>query len=277
MSLSNWQGIGAASLGAHAAATGSALYLHIKKTRVPKPPDEAAAVAAAAAAPASMNELLQASLPENKYDVAEALAVVAVVGDGSGAVAATVPFPHPDLPMGVADAAQAVATHTAAGAADEAAAFVEDEARPESKHAADLPWLESGIKIDPNPSSWKCAESGMTDNLWLNLGTGHIGSGRRNWDGSGGTDGALNHFEATGRKYPLVVKLGTITPEGADVYSYAPDEDRMVTDAKLASHLARWGINIMALEKTAKTMAELELELNKSYVRPNFFALQFFS
>ena len=52
-------------------------------------------------------------------------------------------------------------------------------------------------------------------NLWLNLSTGHIGSGRRNWDGSGGTNGALNHFEATGSKYPLVVKLGTITPAGA--------------------------------------------------------------
>eukprot|EP00976_Prorocentrum_cordatum_P113699 1195737-Prorocentrum_minimum.AAC.10 len=32
--------------------------------------------------------------------------------------------------------------------------------------------------------------------------------------------------QATGSKYPLVVKLGTITPQGADVYSYAPDEVR---------------------------------------------------
>ena len=27
-----------------------------------------------------------------------------------------------------------------------------------------------------------------------------------------------------GKRYPLAVKLGTITPHGADVYSYAPDE-----------------------------------------------------
>jgi len=53
----------------------------------------------------------------------------------------------------------------------------------------------------------------MTENLWLNLSTGHIGSGRKNWDGTGGTGAALNHFEATGRQYPLCVKLGTITPQ----------------------------------------------------------------
>ncbi len=46
-------------------------------------------------------------------------------------------------------------------------------------------------------------------------------------------------------RYPLVVKLGTITPSGADVYSYAGDEDDMVTDPHLAQHLAHWGINMM--------------------------------
>ncbi len=55
-----------------------------------------------------------------------------------------------------------------------------------------------------------------------------IRSGRRNWDGSGGTGAALCHYEQTGAKYPLAVKLGTITPHGADVYSYASDEDCMV-------------------------------------------------
>lgn len=64
-------------------------------------------------------------------------------------------------------------------------------------------------------------------------------------DGSGGNGSALRHYEATGRKYPLVVKLGTITPAGADVYSYAPDEDDMVLDPKLSEHLAHWGINMM--------------------------------
>lgn len=43
----------------------------------------------------------------------------------------------------------------------------------------------------------------------------------------------MRHFEATGCKYPLVVKLGTITPNGADVYSYASDENDMVQDPYL--------------------------------------------
>ena len=29
-----------------------------------------------------------------------------------------------------------------------------------------------------DPGAWKCDETGVTDNLWLNLSTGHIGSGR---------------------------------------------------------------------------------------------------
>lgn len=70
---------------------------------------------------------------------------------------------------------------------------------------------------------------------------------------------ALKHFEETGSKYPLVVKLGTITPHGADVYSYAPDEDEMVTDPLLKEHLEHWGINMMQMDKTAKTMAEMEV------------------
>ena len=85
----------------------------------------------------------QSSLPENKYDVVETLAVVAL-GEG-GAVAASVVLPCEALPMAVADAAGAVAAHTAAGASEEAAALVEDEERPVSKYADDLPMLDNGV------------------------------------------------------------------------------------------------------------------------------------
>merc|ERR1711968_213887 len=103
------------------------------------------------------------------------------------------------------------------------------------------------------------------ENLWLNLSDGHIGSGRSQWDGSGGKNGALNHFkeeQAKGNFYPLVVKLGTITAAGADVYSYAPDEDDLVVDPLLSEHLARRGINMMSSVKTEKSMAELTLDAN---------------
>ena len=57
--------------------------------------------------------------------------------------------------------------------------------------------------------------------------------------------------------FPLVVKLGTITPHGADVYSYAPDEDTEVKDPKLAEHLKHWGINMMVMEKTELSIEEV--------------------
>lgn len=63
--------------------------------------------------------------------------------------------------------------------------------------------------------------------------------------GSGGNNHAVEHYEKT--KYPLAVKLGTITPDGADVFSY--DEDDMVIDPLLAQHLAHFGIDIALMTK----------------------------
>ena len=63
--------------------------------------------------------------------------------------------------------------------------------------------------------------------------------------GSGGNNHAVEHYNAVG--YPLAVKLGTITPDGADVYSY--DEDDMVEDPNLGEHLAHFGINITQMTK----------------------------
>lgn len=41
---------------------------------------------------------------------------------------------------------------------------------------------------------------------------GHLGCSRKNWDGTGGNNHAIDHFENF--QHPLVCKLGTITPEG---------------------------------------------------------------
>ena len=67
----------------------------------------------------------------------------------------------------------------------------------------------------------------------------------QNWDGSGGNGAAMRHFEATGGRYPLAVKLGTITPHGADVYSYAPDESDMVLDPHLVGALTVTGLGLV--------------------------------
>jgi ubiquitin carboxyl-terminal hydrolase 5/13 len=98
---------------------------------------------------------------------------------------------------------------------------------------------------------------------------------------------------AQGKNYPLAVKLGTITPQGADLYSYAADENDSVSvpPERLAVLLQRWGIDIMQVPidmhtirikyvllhgitisanvvqmvKTEKDMQEMELELNMSW------------
>lgn len=62
-------------------------------------------------------------------------------------------------------------------------------------------------------SGWKCSKCDMRENLWLNLTDGSILCGRRYFDGSGGNNHAAEHYRETG--YPLAVKLGTITPDGA--------------------------------------------------------------
>lgn len=132
------------------------------------------------------------------------------------------------------------------------------EIRQVSQFAHNLQQLNIGKKIPP--SGWQCEKCDLTTNLWLNLTDGSILCGRRFFDGSGGNDHAVQHYLNT--NHPLAVKLGTITPDGkGDVYSYA--EDDMVEDPKLIDHLAHFGIKITQMEKTDKSMIELELDINQ--------------
>ncbi|KAM7533692.1 hypothetical protein Aperf_G00000119625 [Anoplocephala perfoliata] len=76
---------------------------------------------------------------------------------------------------------------------------------------------------------------------------------------AGGNNHAIEHYERT--KYPLAVKLGTITPTSAEVFSYP--EDDMVTDPLLSQHLAHFGIDMQRAQKTDQTVAELEIAANE--------------
>lgn len=62
----------------------------------------------------------------------------------------------------------------------------------------------------------------------------------------------------------MVVKLGTITKDDADVYSY--DEDSSVYDPYLKKHLKHFGIDMDKVEKTEKSTLEMELDLNQKLV-----------
>jgi ubiquitin carboxyl-terminal hydrolase 5/13 len=59
----------------------------------------------------------------------------------------------------------------------------------------------------------------------------------------------LDHYVETGKQYPLVVKLGTITSEinTADCYSYADDEDGPVKIPNLFDLLQKRGINVTSM------------------------------
>ncbi|KAJ2180777.1 ubiquitin C-terminal hydrolase Ubp14, partial [Coemansia sp. RSA 532] len=108
----------------------------------------------------------------------------------------------------------------------------------------------------------QCSMCDKRDNLWMCLSCGHVGCGRKQYDGSGGNNHAIAHFEQTGHR--VSVKLGTITPEGtADAYCYACDDNKL--NPHLAQHLQVFGINVAAQQKTEKSIAELQLEHNLKF------------
>ncbi|KAL1463523.1 hypothetical protein WDU94_015268 [Cyamophila willieti] len=194
---------------------------------------------------------------KKKYDIQEHYSIVVLPSN------TVIPYPNDKLPTNVKETVEAILKAEGARKLAEIEALAgtwDGEVRVISKHAQGLVQLDNGRKIPP--TGWKCEKCDLTNNLWLNLTDGSILCGRKFFDGTGGNDHAVEHFKST--SYPLAVKLGTITKDGkADVFSY--DEDEMVEDPLLAQHLAHWGINISKMEKTEKSMVELELDLNQSY------------
>ncbi|XP_075075979.1 ubiquitin carboxyl-terminal hydrolase 14 isoform X2 [Nicotiana tabacum] len=170
------------------------------------------------------------------------------------------PFPSVELPEKVRLAVDATLMAEAAERKEQVASWTADK-KLVSKYAMDLQQLDNGVVVPP--MGWKCAKCDKTENLWLNLTDGSILCGRRNWDGTGGNDHAIDHYKEAG--YPLAVKLGTITAdlEGADVFSYPEDES--ILDPLLGQHLAHFGIDFSSLQKTEMTTAERELDQNINY------------
>lgn len=245
---------------AHDIRTGGCkLYLHemwkqVEKKKTEEVPDQAPTKLAIGVAGGFMSE--------SSYDIVKENVLVVVNGENLERIA----LPCPELPEYVSNVIQGVIDHDGMKKNMQVTTWDADNEKFVSRYAAALEQTNpTGKRIPQDPKQWKDEATGATENLWLNLSTGYIGGGRRNYDGTGGSGSALAHYEETGRKYPLVVKLGTITPHGADVYSYAGDEDNMVIDPNLAEHLSFWGIDVMKLEKTDKTMGELEVALNMSY------------
>uniref|UniRef100_A0A2K5F844 ubiquitinyl hydrolase 1 n=1 Tax=Aotus nancymaae TaxID=37293 RepID=A0A2K5F844_AOTNA len=85
---------------------------------------------------------------------------------------------------------------------------------------------------------WKCARCNLRENL------------------SGSNGHVLEHYRDMG--YPLAVKLGTITPDGADVYSF--QEEEPVSDPHLAKHLEHFGIDMLHMHGTENGLQDNEIK-----------------
>ncbi|EGZ30642.1 hypothetical protein PHYSODRAFT_349574 [Phytophthora sojae] len=244
------------------AQANGAVYLHQQHARKPKAsigsnPSEAPTKLAIGGAGGF------AANAEDKFELEKTLSIV-LLGPEQRELA-RVPLDDAALPSKLKEAADAVLNHAGNAVTEEVASW-QEELKP-TKYAEHLEQVPNPPHIASNPAAWKCQapDCDKQENLWLNLSDGYIGCGRKNWDGSGGCGAALTHFTETGGIYPLSVKLGTITAEGGDVYSYAPDEDDMVKNPLLKKHLEHFGINIDNLRKTDKSMNELQVGLNLSY------------
>lgn len=120
-----------------------------------------------------------------------------------------------------------------------------------------LPVSDNALLSDGH---FRCSEPdcNCTENCWLCLTCGYVGCSREE---TGGNGHAKQHNAST--SHNCTVKLGTITPHGADVYCYACDD--MVNDENIATHLKFFGIDTSVAKKTAKTMGELEYDYSTSF------------
>lgn len=238
-----------------------AVYLHHQHTRVAKPEKEGEDNTPSKLAIGGEGGFAVGA--DAKFDVLKRHELV-VIANGQ-IESPAVPLDAADVPARIQESVHALLNHAGNTVVEEVSAWQEE--LKETKYAAGLIQLPDTPKISSNPASWQCQAPSCDkqENLWLNLSDGYIGCGRKNWDGSGGCGAALDHYKATGEMYPLAVKLGTITAEGGDVYSYAPDEDDVVLNPQLAQHLVHFGINMNSMKKTDKSLNELQVGLNLSY------------
>lgn len=176
---------------------------------------------------------------------------------------------HLGIPAKLWESMKGVQREESSERKEELHAWELDEDVKLSRFARDLVQVRDESVPHPMPSGgWKCCKCDLSeDNVWMCLTCGVISCGRRHWDGTGGNNHGVEHYEQTG--HPLVVKLGTIDAKSnvdkvkADVFSY-PEGD-MVEDPDLVKHLEFFGIRVSEMQKTSKTMAELNLDVNVNY------------
>ncbi|KAK8921317.1 Ubiquitin carboxyl-terminal hydrolase 14 [Platanthera zijinensis] len=245
--LSSFLAFGKDYVGWNYEKTGNPVYLHIEQKIIPAPEDR----------PLKKPTLLAIGVEGgfvNQEPEYEETHHIVILPDYIA-----LQFPSVELPEKVRLSVDAILLSEGAERKEQLASWATEKKK--SDYALLLEQINNDVIIPP--SGWKCSKCDKTDNLWLNLTDGMILCGRRNWDGSGGNDHAFEHYRE--KKYPLAVKLGTLSAdlEKADVFSYP--EDETVVDPLLAQHLAFFGIDFSSLQKTEMTTAEKELDQNMNF------------
>lgn len=206
VNLISLQGFGKDYLNWDIEKRGGRIYLHEKWHQIPKKVESSAASSEKQQQPTKLAIGVEGGfIAEAQYDIQKEHALVFVdVSSGNSLV--SVPLDDPSLPEFVRSVCQGIIDHEGMKSTMQVCSWDADNEKFVSKYANDLVQINpEGKKIPQDPKLWRDEETGATDNLWLNLSTGYIGGGRKNWDGSGGSGSSLNHFVATGKKYPLTV------------------------------------------------------------------------
>ncbi|KAI1882626.1 hypothetical protein AGOR_G00236820 [Albula goreensis] len=243
--MSTFLGFGREHVERHYRKTGQSVYMHLKRTI-----KEKATGAAGGAVSRRRNGKVFLELNRDfngeDYECEDEAKLVIFPAHHE------IPLPNiEELPALVTIACDAVLNATSPYKKVEVLSW-EDEIQV-SRHARTLRQEDNGVHIPP--SGWKCRRCEMRENLWLNLTDGAVHCGKWFCDGTGGNGHAVEHYREYG--FPLAVRLDTLTPDGADVYSF--DEEEAVLDPHLANHLSHFGIDILHIQKSQNGPRDSEI------------------
>ena len=168
-----------------------ALFVRIVKRRVEKEliADDPGEPAAATPVPTKLALGVEGGFAteDTKYETISTYSVVALENESNGSVQILAELPYSDdtkesFPVAVQKSVDSVIQHAGVSTQQQVNEQWAGEEIPVSKYYENLPFVDNGVVIDPDPKTWKCEKTGATENLWLNLSDGFIGGGRKHWD-----------------------------------------------------------------------------------------------
>jgi ubiquitin carboxyl-terminal hydrolase 5/13 len=229
-----FQGFCGAHVKKHEAVTNHPLYMRVKQTYVK------------AAAPTSLESIGVEAPPELETSVVCLPCQVQLV-EGVGLTAEVVMGIHTAITPQLADQLDVQNAHVHATCCKHC----------EVGGITQVPEADRKFRPGHSPTvNEKCHDHTNCEcatNNWMCLTCGYVGCPRAE---TGGKQHAMMHFLMSG--HPLVVKLGTVTPVGADVHCYACDDE--VRPKELAKLLSGVGIDQMSAKKTSKTLSEMMVD-----------------